>query len=342
MAEGMIGGTPISQLPPSSFAYCEPGDEAVSTRCHFPIRGKDGKADAAHVRNALARLSGSPFEAKARAKVEAAAKELGIGQKALGELKAEPMTTTQLDRWLSGKVPRRVLMLPFGGPLPGGRKGKDLDGEYFDADTDIYGPFAELRRTRERLVDWHHDNDPTGVMKGAELGRVVFDAEPEDDGTWADFWANAGERRRALIARLERGGVPLYGSSEAVRGAIRKADDGHIEVWPVIRHTITTSPQNPWAVVPPLKALLTADLPFDEVGLPALHAALLGLDEFGSELGQRFLTGAVPASPAGGDGPVKAGRVLSAKNEAALKRALDEVASVLALLAKEDAAAQTP
>src|SRR5882762_5383164 len=71
MAEGTIGGTPISELPPASFAYCEPGTEAVSTRCHFPIRDKSGKADAAHVRNALARLSGSPFEGKARGKVEA-------------------------------------------------------------------------------------------------------------------------------------------------------------------------------------------------------------------------------------------------------------------------------
>src|SRR5207244_9964088 len=98
--QGTIGGTRIADLPPSSFAYCEPGTEAVSTRCHFPIRDKSGKADEAHVRNALARLSGSPFEAKARPKVEAAAKELGIGEGKAAELKAEPMETSRLDRWL--------------------------------------------------------------------------------------------------------------------------------------------------------------------------------------------------------------------------------------------------
>src|SRR5438552_17695595 len=101
MAEGTIGGTPISELPASSFAYCEPGSEAVSTRCHFPIRGKDGKADAAHVRNALARLSTSPFEAKARSKVEAAAQELGLGERNASERQAEPLDPGRLDRWLA-------------------------------------------------------------------------------------------------------------------------------------------------------------------------------------------------------------------------------------------------
>lgn len=79
MAEGMIGGTPIDELPASSFAYCEHGDGPVSARCHFPIRDKDGKPDAAHVRNAMARMGQSPFGEKARPKIEAAAHELGIG-----------------------------------------------------------------------------------------------------------------------------------------------------------------------------------------------------------------------------------------------------------------------
>src|SRR5882672_379988 len=137
MAEGTIGGTKISDLPRSSFAYCEPNGGT----CHFPIRGKDGKADAAHVRNALARLDQSPFGPKARAKVEAAAKELGIGEpagKALGDLKAEPMSSGQLDKWLQGRIPRRILVLPFGGPIPraGAPLGVDIDDEWFDEATD--------------------------------------------------------------------------------------------------------------------------------------------------------------------------------------------------------------
>src|SRR5438552_14051844 len=69
-AEGTVGGTSISDLPASSYAYCEPDDgRAVASRCHFPIKDKNGKLDAAHVRNALARLSQSPFGEKARAAV---------------------------------------------------------------------------------------------------------------------------------------------------------------------------------------------------------------------------------------------------------------------------------
>jgi hypothetical protein len=204
------------------------------------------------------------------------------------EMKAEPLDVPQLDRWLSGKVPRRVLMVPFGGPLPGGKAGLgvDLDGEYFDADTDLFGPFPTLRASRDRLVDWHHDLDPTGAMKGALLGRVVMDEKPEADGLWADFWADAGEKRRNLIAALERRGVPLFGSSQAIPTAVRggkgrstATPDGHVEVWPVIRHTITTSPQNTLAVVPALKALLTIGIPTDAISTAAIKAAMLGMDD---------------------------------------------------------------
>jgi len=72
-----------NDLPDSDFAYIEPGgkkdDEGKTVPRalrHFPIN------DAAHVRNALARLSTSPFEAKARPKVEAAARRMGIGEPA--------------------------------------------------------------------------------------------------------------------------------------------------------------------------------------------------------------------------------------------------------------------
>lgn len=317
----------VNDLPDSAFAYIEPGgtkDSSGKTKPrslrHFPIQ------DAAHVRNALARAPQSPFGKRAMPAIKRAAKKFGIqtATKAwYDEMKAEPMESGKLDRWLAGKISRRVLMLPFEGPLPGGKAGLDLDGEYFDADTDIYGPFPALRRSRERLVDWHHDYDPVGRMKGAILGHVVFDEAPEDDGLWADFWANAGEERRALVAKLERGGVPLYGSSQAVRGATRKADDGHIEVWPLIRHTITTSPQNTRAVVPPLKALLRADIP-DDVGLAAVKAAMIGLG--GSRrLRASFLNGG-SGFRSGGDRAGKAGRVISKKTEAKLLDLLSEFA----------------
>ena len=69
----------INDLPDSDFAYIEPGGEKDSegkttprSLRHFPIH------DAAHVRNALARASQSPFGAKAMPKIKAAAAKFGI------------------------------------------------------------------------------------------------------------------------------------------------------------------------------------------------------------------------------------------------------------------------
>jgi phage head maturation protease len=69
----------INDLPDSAFAYIEPGgkkDEDGKTvprsKRHFPIH------DAAHVRNALARVPQSPFGAKAMPKIRAAAKKFGV------------------------------------------------------------------------------------------------------------------------------------------------------------------------------------------------------------------------------------------------------------------------
>jgi cation transport regulator ChaB len=234
------------------------------------------------------------------------------------EIKAEPMSTGQLDRWLAGKMPRRVLVVPFGGPIPSAKSslGVDVDGEWFDRDTDIYGPFPLLRQTRDRIVDWHHDGDPTGRMKGAQLGHVVLDEEPESDGLWADFWARAGERRLALVRLLEERGARLFGSSEAKAGFVKKTD-GHIDVWPLIRHTISTSPQNTLAVVPPLKAVLDhPDLADQPAG--ALSALLVGLSDLDADLRQTL-------PRAAGDDAAKAGRELSGANSEEIAAALEAI-----------------
>ena len=339
MAEGTLGGTKISDLPRSSFAYCERNGGT----CHFPIRDRNGKADAAHVRNALARLGQSPFGDKARAKVEAAAKELGIGEpagKASGEWKAEPMSTNQLDRWLKGLMPRRTLVLPYGGPIPmeGAPYGVDIDYEWFDERTDTVAGHAALKATNRRLVDWHHDDigvpGDLAIMKGFVLGHVDIDDEAETvsidgidyTGRWANFWADAGEKRRALVAYLERRNIPMYNSTQA---AYKKATGGHIDVWPLIRNTVTTSPQNTTAVMPSLKALLTAPT-LDEMPADALKALLVGLDTQTQELLLSSSDAAVNASALAGEGVAKAGRVLSAKTIARLREAMDTLEALVA------------
>lgn len=78
-----------NDLPDSAFAYIEPGgkkdDEGKTTPRslrHLPYKDAGGKVDAAHVRNALARLSQTqiPADAKASAKhkLVAAAKSVGV------------------------------------------------------------------------------------------------------------------------------------------------------------------------------------------------------------------------------------------------------------------------
>ena len=264
------------------------------------------------------------------------------------EVKAADMTVSEMDRWLLGEIPRRLLVLPFFGPIPGGKAGVDLDGEWFDEDTDIIGGFSGLKATRERLVDWHHDGrgvpDAAQWMKGAILGKIVLDDGPSEfahegeiyEGIAADWWAKAGERRLSLIRSLQQRGTPIFGSSMAVSQGIRKAASGHIEVWPLYRHAISTSPQNTFAVVPSLKAVLTSNLSFDGIGLAALKAALVGWDAL-AEVGLGLSDGSQAAQLS-----LKAGRVLSAANEAELRKALDALAVVLAKLIPAEPNMETP
>jgi HK97 family phage prohead protease len=78
-ARATISTADQNDLPDSAFAYIEDGGTKDSggktvprSLRHFPIH------DAAHVRNALARASQSPFGAKAMGKIRAAAKKFGI------------------------------------------------------------------------------------------------------------------------------------------------------------------------------------------------------------------------------------------------------------------------
>jgi len=350
----------IDDLPDSDFGYIEPGGKAVDgktfprSKRHFPI------PDAAHVRNALARLSTSPFGREARARVEAAAKRMGIGEgkgalagyhaargadllsgiyqligdesgeddqvavlqhaagdlsqwigmeasepdespdeamgqmeppeKAFFDMKAEPLAKRRIAQWLDGEVGRRILVVPFTGPLPGGKAGLDLDGEYFDEGTDLYGGHAALKASPWRLMDWHHDDAgvPDGAhggppisMKSVLIGEIELEDDPDEFGRWAQWWVKQGrinDQRigASRVAALQEMGAPVYGSSLATYK--QKAADGRIEVWPIIRHTASTSPRNTHAAIPALKALLTAEhLPIEEIRQAAIKAALLGL-----------------------------------------------------------------
>lgn len=147
----------------------------------------------------------------------------------------------------------RVLAIPFGGPF----KGKDWDGEYFDAETDI-----RPRWFKERPVLFHHGQDPnlplTKGDDGAELG-VEDDLTMSPEGWWATTWLNRSHRYWAQVDSMLRAGK-MYGSSGAIAHLVRKdRKSGHIEVWPHAEQTYTPTPANPYAIITASKALV-ADL----------------------------------------------------------------------------------
>ena len=316
MAQGTLGGTAIADLPASSFAYCEPGDGAVSTRCHFPIRDANGKPDKAHVANAMARLDQSPFADKARAKVMAAAKELGIGM-----AKAEPLDRDELRGWLDGKRPRQLLAIPFGGPLPNPlyAKGMDLDREWFSERTDIKPHWFEARP-----VCWHHGDD--AFMGDEPLGKAVNPTLGED-GWWVDVWMTARDRRieqiRKLAEALASKGGELWGSSAPIGRFVKTAKTGEILVWPYAEQTLSTSPQNTKSILKPGKAVADFDLAGITISA-TLRDVLVELDALGADL-SRTSDGLYLPDP--GDETAKAGRVISAANETEIRSRLAELST---------------
>lgn len=282
---------------------------------HFP----DGSLDLPHLRAALSRIGDPDNDQCGKAHLLAHRTEEGMGEgKALLPVKAQLMDDDELTAWLGGKTPRRILAIPFGGPIPSAKSsiGVDYEGEWFSPETDIYGPYPELRKTRERLVDWHHayrppsvlQGDPTGVMSGRVLGKSILDEEPESDGWWADFWMKQGEARLSKIRELVRRGVQLFGSSQPLPGVERKAS-GEITVWPHWLQTLSTSPVNTFSIVKP-KAMLAE---YTDLS-PELRHVLASLGNLSVDLG--------PTSDAGEE-PAKSGRVDMARFERALDHSLE-------------------
>jgi hypothetical protein len=167
--------------------------------------------------------------------------------------KAEDLDADMMQAWFEGKVPRRLLAIPFSGPIPGpDGKGRDLDMEYFDASTDIKPDWFD-----ERPVDWHHSQDPTGRMNGVLIGKAK-NLTMDDEGWWVDLWLNAGEKRLSLVKSLAEKGAQLFGSSYAYPNLVKRGKAGHIDVWPYMMQTLSTSPQNIHSVHRPAKAMLDA------------------------------------------------------------------------------------
>lgn len=245
--------------------------------------------------------------------------------KALLPLKAQTLDPDEEQAWWDGRVPRRLLAIPFGGPIPSPKsaKGVDLDDQWFSERTDIFGNYRALRQNRERLVDFHHSAQPpnprygddTGLMKGHILGKSILDPDPDEDGWWVDLWWERGNKRVAMVKRLAERGAQLFGSSQPI-GKAAWTPEGEITLWPFWMETISPTPQNTLSIIRP-KAALDA-----VAGNPFWSDIESALRDLGTDLRLTSL----------GDDGAKAGRVLSAVNVADLEAAIEAADKVLAVL----------
>ncbi len=226
MAE--LSSADINNLPDSDFAYIEAGGTKDSSGKtvprslrHFPIH------DAAHVRNALARASQSPFGAKAMPKIRAAAKKFNI------ELSEESQQSAELP--LAGLCVRAMSIAPT---FELRDNKTTLHGylavfdEWAEVNSRLEGRFMErmqrgafaktIRDNRERLrVLFNHGEDPQiGFKPLGTIGKL----EEDQRGVTYDVELFDVDYVRALLPALEAG---QFGSSFTFRPVKDKREIDH-------------------------------------------------------------------------------------------------------------------
>ena len=119
----------------------------------------------------------------------------------------------------------RVLGVPFGGPIDG----RDLDGEAFTPETDIW-----LKIGDKVNLTYYHGFDPDTIGKKqkipALIGRATY-VGADERGHWFEPVLDSEE---PLAQRLMKADITeLRASSGAINHLVRKDAGGLISVWPV-------------------------------------------------------------------------------------------------------------
>ena len=127
--------------------------------------------------------------------------------------------------------------IPFGGPMPGG---KDLEGEAFTSDTELY-----LDAYPSRPLLYHHGKD--SLLGFGSIASEVK-ATRKEKGIWLEAQMHMAGRYKDLL--LELLGKEMLGfSSGANPGSIVKTSDGFIKSWLWNETSLTPLPANPYGIV---------------------------------------------------------------------------------------------
>jgi hypothetical protein len=129
------------------------------------------------------------------------------------------------------------LAIPFGSA-----KSRDLDGEFFTADTDL-------------CIEWFgqggrpslYDHGIDGKMRTTVIGRQV-DHEVREEGVWASVQLDrAAQYRKTVDELIEQGALGF--SSGAMPHLATKSRNGQITRWPWVELSLTPIPAHPGTVV---------------------------------------------------------------------------------------------
>ena len=119
----------------------------------------------------------------------------------------------------------RVLGVPFGGPIDG----RDLDGEAFTPETDIW-----LKVGDKVNLTYYHGFDPDTIGKKQKIPALIGGATyvgADERGHWFEPVLDSEE---PLAQRLMKADITeLRASSGAINHLVRKDAGGLISVWPV-------------------------------------------------------------------------------------------------------------
>jgi HK97 family phage prohead protease len=205
----VISTSEQNDLPDSAFAYIESGgskdkDGKTVPRSlrHFPVH------DAAHVRNALARASQSPFGDKAMGKIKAAAKKFGVHvgeNSAAQDYELRELRITSLYRDLSKPVEYRDMGAD--GKWIGGyatvfmpRESKNLGG-FVERIAPYCFDEARAGNWEDVVCRYNHDSNMVLGTTAASTCRIVTDR------IGLDYMVRPPEARTDIRELVQRGDI---------------------------------------------------------------------------------------------------------------------------------------